>query len=203
MMLGVINGKICHTYDALTLTVESTVTLYGTIKVVPEGKTAPGGHELDVDYWEIIGKAPGGDEAFTNKFTSESSPDILLDQRHLVLRGDVASGCMKVRAAVLKSFRDYFASKSVTEVTPPLMVQTSVEGGSTLFAFNYYGQEAYLTQSSQLYLETCLPALGDVYCMTESFRAEKSLTRRHLSEFTHCEGKFELRFSGIFIPDFQ
>jgi asparaginyl-tRNA synthetase len=121
----VLSGNLCHTYDALTLTVESTVSLIGTIKATPEGKSAPGGHELIVDYWEVLGKAPGGDEAFNNKLNTESSPDILLDQRHLVMRGDVASGCMKVRAAVLRAFRDYFDARSVTEVTPPLMVCSS------------------------------------------------------------------------------
>ncbi|KAH6565727.1 hypothetical protein BASA50_001527 [Batrachochytrium salamandrivorans] len=188
----VLTGKQCHTFDALTLTVESTVTLYGIIQAVPEGKLAPGGCELICDYWTLLGKAPGGDDAFGNKLNTESSPDVLLDQRHLVLRGETASSILRVRALMLKGFRTFFDSRFITEVTPPLMVQTQVEGGSTLFEFNYYEEAAYLTQSSQLYLETCLPSIGDSYCITESFRAEKSHTRRHLSEFTHCE--LELAF---------
>ncbi|KAI8924411.1 hypothetical protein BC831DRAFT_465799 [Entophlyctis helioformis] len=185
----VLTGKQCHTYDALTLTLESTITVYGTIQTVPEGKTAPGGHELIADYWVIVGKAPGGDQAFTNQIAADSSPDILLDQRHLVIRGETASATLRVRALILKAFRDFFHSRHITEVSPPLMVQTQVEGGSTLFEFDYYGEKAYLTQSSQLYLETCLASVGDVYCLTDSFRAERSHTRRHLSEFTHCEAE--------------
>ncbi|KAJ3275861.1 hypothetical protein HDV01_006727 [Terramyces sp. JEL0728] len=186
----VLTGKQCHTFDALTLTLESTVTIYGVIQVLPEGKTAIGGHELICDYWEIIGKAPGGDEAFGNLFTADSSPDLLLDQRHLVIRGDIASSVLKFRSITLKAFRDHFDSQNVFEVTPPLMVQSQAEGGSAIFDFNYYGETAYLTQSSQLYLETVLPSIGDAYCMTESFRAENSNTRRHLSEFTHCEAEY-------------
>lgn len=130
----------------------------------------------------MVGRAPGGDEAIGNKVSAESSPDILLDQRHLVIRGDNASACLRFRGIALKAFRDYFHSKNVAEVTPPLMVQTQAEGGSSVFDVDYYGSPAFLTQSSQLYLETALPSIGDNYCITESFRAEKSHTRRHLSQ---------------------
>ncbi|EDO19589.1 hypothetical protein Kpol_1018p126 [Vanderwaltozyma polyspora DSM 70294] len=185
----VLSGDLALAQQTLDLTLESTVTLYGTIVSVPEGKSAPGGVELVVDYYEVVGLAPSGDEAITNKIAEGADPSLLLDQRHLALRGETLSAVMKVRASLLKAIRRVYIEEDITEVTPPCMVQTQVEGGSTLFKLDYYGEEAYLTQSSQLYLETCLPALGDVYCIQESFRAEKSHTRRHLSEYTHIEAE--------------
>ncbi|KAI0316575.1 asparaginyl-tRNA synthetase [Amylostereum chailletii] len=186
---AVLSGTPAKTYDALTLTLESTVELVGTLQELPEGKKAPGGHELAVDYWRIVGTAPGGDDAFTNRLNEKSDPSIMADLRHLVLRGENASNVLRLRSMMLASFRQSYEKHHILEVTPPCLVQTSVEGGATLFALNYYGQPAYLTQSSQLYLETCLPSLGDVFCVQESFRAENSHTRRHLSEYTHLEAE--------------
>ncbi|KAL1413171.1 asparagine--tRNA ligase [Vanrija albida] len=185
----VLSGDAIKTLDALDLTVESTIEATGTVQKVKEGQSAPQGVEITVDWWKIVGRAPSGDDAFEGRLQADTDASIRADLRHLELRGETATAVMRFRALLLRYFREYFHNKRITEVTPPCMVQTSVEGGSTLFSFDYYGAPAYLTQSSQLYLETVLPSLGDVYCIQESFRAEKSLTRRHLSEYTHLEAE--------------
>jgi asparaginyl-tRNA synthetase len=189
----VLSGKLTKTYHALTFAQGTSLTLYGELKKVLEGQSAPDGRELHVDYYKVLGTSPSDADAITNRVSAQQDPweAAMLDNRHLVLRGDVASSVMKVRSAVEWAFTKAYKEMHFTKISPPAFTQSQVEGGSTLFELDYYGEQAYLTQSSQLYLETALPSLGNVYCIEKSFRAEKSLTRRHLSEYTHVEAELD------------
>uniref|UniRef100_A0A0V0JCL9 Asparagine--tRNA ligase, cytoplasmic n=1 Tax=Schistocephalus solidus TaxID=70667 RepID=A0A0V0JCL9_SCHSO len=183
----VLTNDLCLTADGLTLSPESSLFVCGKLVKVLEGQNAPGDIELQADYWECIGKAPAG--GVESVLTKDSEVDLQLDNRHLIIRGMKGSKVLKLTSIISEAFRDHYRDRGYTEVHPPTIVQTQVEGGSTLFSFNYFGEEAYLTQSSQLYLETCIPAVGDCFCMVRSYRAEKSHTRRHLSEYLHVEAE--------------
>ncbi|RKF55650.1 Asparagine--tRNA ligase, cytoplasmic [Golovinomyces cichoracearum] len=186
-------GILTKTYDALTFAQGTALTLFGEIRRVPAGQSAPDNRELHVDYYKVIGTSPSDLDAITNKVSSQQDQwdASMLDNRHLVLRGDSASSLMKIRSAIEWAFAKAYKEMQFTKISPPAFVQTQVEGGASLFELEYYGEKAYLTQSSQLYLETGLPSLGNVYCIEKSFRAEKSLTRRHLSEYTHVEAELD------------
>ncbi|SZF06123.1 unnamed protein product [Blumeria hordei] len=189
----VLVGTLTKTYDALTFAQGTSLIVYGEMRKVPLGQTAPDGRELHVDYYKVIGRSPSDAEAITNKVSAQQDQweSSMLDNRHLVIRGDTASSVLKVRSAVEWAFAKAYRELCFTKISPPAFVQTQVEGGSSLFELDYYGEKSYLTQSSQLYLETALPSLGNVYCIEKSFRAEKSLTRRHLSEYTHVEAELD------------
>ena len=186
-------GNLTKTRDAILFANGTSLTVWGEMREVPPGQSAPDNRELHVDYYKVIGHAPSDTEAISNRVSASQQQwdSQMLDNRHLVLRGEHASSLMKVRAAMELAFIQFYAKMKFTKLSPPALVQTQVEGGSTLFKVPYYNEQAYLTQTSQLYLETALPSLGNVYCMEKSFRAEKSLTRRHLSEYTHVEAEMD------------
>ncbi len=172
--------------EADRLTIESSLTLEGTVK--PD-KRAPGGYEITVESISIIGLA----ELFP--ITKDQSEQFIRDVRHLWLRSRRMNLVMKIRDHVLEFTRDFFKSQDFTEVSPPMFISAAVEGGSTLFGVKYFDQNLYLTQSSQLYLEILIYSLERVYCIAPSFRAEKSRTIRHLTEYWHIEGEWP--FAGM------
>ncbi len=166
---------------AQKLTIESSLTLEGVAK---QDTRAPGGFEIGAEAIETVGLA----ENFP--ISKDKSEEFIRDMRHLWLRSRKMNLVMKVRAEVLEAAREYFKKQTFTEVSPPMFISAAVEGGSTLFALKYFEQELYLTQSSQLYLEILMYSLENVYCIAPSFRAEKSRTIRHLTEYWHMEGEW-------------
>lgn len=163
------------------ITIESSVALEG---VVRKDSRAPGGYEIAAEKLTIIGLA----DIFP--ISKDKSEEFLRDMRHLWLRSRRMNLVMKVRSDLLEFAREFFKSQEFTEVSPPMFISAAVEGGSTLFGLKYFDQNLYLTQSSQLYLEVLIYSLEKVYCIAPSFRAEKSRTIRHLTEYWHIEGEW-------------
>jgi len=165
---------------AKKLTIESSIEISGTLK---KDERSPVGYEILVSNLKIIGLA----EPFP--ITKDHSIEFLLDNRHLWIRSRKMIAIMRIRNTILQSARDWFKINGFTEVSTPMLITAACEGGATLFNLKYFDRTAYLTQSSQLYLEALIFALGKVFVIAPSFRAEKSRTTRHLTEFWHLEAE--------------
>ncbi|MGA7316588.1 MAG: asparagine--tRNA ligase [Silvibacterium sp.] len=170
-------------FDAIKgLTQESSVIITGKVRA---DKRAPGGYELDVEGVEVVQRVPE-DTPFPISL-KEHGPDFLMEHRHLWIRTPRQAAILRIRAEIIKAARDFFDDRGFVLTDPPILTPAACEGTSTLFPVEYFGDEAYLTQSGQLYIESTALALGKVYSFGPTFRAEKSKTRRHLTEFWMVE----------------
>ena len=173
-----------HTFETLKgLTQESSLIVTGKVRAEPR---APGGYELDVETAQVLQRVSEEDPyPITPK---DHGTDFLMDHRHLWLRSKRQHAIIRVRHEVIRGIRDYFDSHGFTLVDTPIFTPAACEGTTTLFEVNYFDDEkVFLTQSGQLYNEADAMAFGKVYCFGPTFRAEKSKTRRHLTEFWMVE----------------
>src|SRR6266446_4453622 len=166
--------------DFEKLTQESSITVTGTVRA---DERAPGGYELDVTGVEVLQIAQA--YPITPK---EHGVEFLMDNRHLWLRSKRQHAILSIRAEVIRAVRDFFDSNGFLLMDTPIFTPAACEGTTTLFEVDYFEDaKAYLTQSGQLYNEATAAAFGKVYCFGPTFRAEKSKTRRHLTEFWMVE----------------
>ena len=170
-------------FEALKgLTQESSVIVTGKVRA---DQRAHGGFELDVEELEVVQRVPESDPyPITLK---EHGTEFLMEHRHLWLRSPRQSAILRIRAEIMRAAAEYFDSNGFIRTDPPILTPAACEGTSTLFPVDYFGDPAYLTQSGQLYIESTALALGKVYSFGPTFRAEKSKTRRHLTEFWMIE----------------
>jgi asparaginyl-tRNA synthetase len=177
------NAVSPETFEALKgLTQESSVIVEGKVRA---DKRAPGGYELDVSKVQVLQKVSESDPyPITPK---EHGVDFLMEHRHLWIRSPRQAAILRVRAEIVKAARDFFDERGFTLTDPPILTPAACEGTTTLFPVDYFDEQAYLTQSGQLYIEATAMALGKVYSFGPTFRAEKSKTRRHLTEFWMVE----------------
>jgi asparaginyl-tRNA synthetase len=170
--------------DAQKAAIESSVIVTGTVKA---DERAPGGYELGIEDFKLVG--PSHDFPIYESTVDADAQETLLDKRHLFLRSRHLTASMILRSKTLQAFREWFDQNGFYETTPSVITTNNCEGGSEVFEFDYFGQKAFLSQSSQLYLEALIYGLERVYCLLPSFRAEKSRTRKHLTEFQHLEAE--------------
>src|SRR5947207_12716173 len=186
---GVIQGVVPKSavppeiFDAVkSLTQESSVIIEGKVR---GDKRAPGGYELDVSNVQIIQRVPDNDPYPIS--LKEHGTDFLMEHRHLWVRSPRQAAILRIRATIMRAAQEYFDINGFVRTDPPILTPAACEGTSTLFELDYFGDPAYLTQSGQLYIESTALALGKVYSFGPTFRAEKSKTRRHLTEFWMVE----------------
>jgi asparaginyl-tRNA synthetase len=186
---GIIQGVVAlkenpEAFESLKgLTQESSVIVTGKIRSEPR---APGGYEIGVTKIQVVQKVPES-TPFPIQL-KEHGVDFLLDHRHLWIRTPRQASILRIRAEAVRAAREFMDSQGYTLTDAPMFTPAACEGTSTLFEVNYFDdQKAYLTQSGQLYIEATAMALGKVYTFGPTFRAEKSKTRRHLTEFWMLE----------------
>ncbi len=165
-----------------TLTQESSVIVRGLVRA---DKRAKGGYELDVQEVEIISRVSEADPYPIS--LKDHGVEFLMENRHLWVRSPRQVAILRIRAEIIKAARDFFDDRGFTLTDPPILTPAACEGTTTLFKVDYFDDLAYLTQSGQLYIEATAMALGKVYSFGPTFRAEKSKTRRHLTEFWMVE----------------
>ena len=168
--------------DAKGLTQESSLIVTGAVRADARAPGSPGGFEIGVTALQIIQIAE--EYPITPK---EHGVDFLLDRRHLWVRSSRQWAILRVRATIMRAIREWLDSNGFIEMTTPILTPTAGEGTSTLFEADYFGNPSYLAQTGQLYNEANIGAFGKVYCFGPTFRAEKSKTRRHLTEFWMVE----------------
>jgi len=161
---------------------ESAVIVRGSVR---DDKRAPGGKEISAVQFQLVAPA----ESWPITRTAAKSPGYLFDKRHLSIRGPKAIAAMRIRSEVIGAAFDYFRESGFHLISAPTFVQAAVEGGSTLFSVDYFGKKASLSQSAQFYEEAALPALQKVWIFQPAFRAEKSKTAKHLTEFWMIEAE--------------
>lgn len=158
---------------------ETSLALTGTVRA---DVRSPGGVELDVGAIEVLGESH--DFPITPK---EHGVDFLLAHRHLWVRTPRQAAILRLRATIIRRLRGFLDAHGFVAADPPILTPTAAEGTTSLFSVDYFGEPAYLSQSGQLYMEALAMALSRVYAFGPTFRAEKSKTRRHLTEFWMLE----------------